>query len=96
MASKGRQWIQKNPERRFDTLVCPLELRPRGERHGMSKLKEPQVIAIRERSNRGELCKHLAVEFGVARTLISEIIYGHIWRHVAGPIKLKKIKGNQS
>lgn len=92
MASKGRQWIQQNPERRLDTLVCPTELKPRGEQHGMSKLTEQQVISIRERSSNGELGKHLAVSFGCARTLISAIVNGQIWRHVGGPLKASKTK----
>ena len=90
MASKGRQWIQQHPERRLDTLVCPIHLKPRGEQHGLAKLKESQVIAIRERSSRGELNKHLAAEFCVAPTLIGGIINGYIWRHIGGPLKIKK------
>jgi hypothetical protein len=93
MASKGRQWIQQRPERRLDTLVCPMELRPRGETHGMSKLTTAQVVVIRERSSRGERGIHLAAEYGVARTLIGMIINGQLWRHAGGPIKAAKPKG---
>lgn len=92
MASKGRQWIQQNPHRRIDTLVCPIELKPRGEQHGMSKLNEAAVLAIRERASRGELGKHLCIEFNCSTSLITEVVRGHVWRHVGGPIRSRRTK----
>lgn len=92
MASKGRQWIQQNPHRRADTLTCPIELKPRGEQHGMSKLNEAVVLAIRRRASRGELGKHLAFEFGCSTSLITEVIHGRIWQHVGGPVRNPKTK----
>lgn len=89
MANKGRQWVQKNPAGR---PICPIELRPRGSRHGMSKLQEADVLSIRRRAYLGELQKHLAVEFSVAKTLVNQIVNGHIWRHVGGPIKKTLVK----
>lgn len=89
MAAKGRQWVQKNPQGR---PVCPDELRARGEAHGMSKLTQADVLAIRRRSSRGELGKHLALEFQCAKTLISAVINGLIWAHVGGPIKTPRTK----
>lgn len=87
MASKGRQWVQQNPAAR---PVCPIEKKPRGEQHGMSKLNEAVVLAIRRRASRGELGKHLAAEFGCAPSLISQVIRGQVWQHVGGPIRSRK------
>ena len=93
MAAKGRQWIQRNPERRLDTLVCPTELKPRGENHGCAILTAAQVVAIRRRSSKGEIGKSLAADFEVSTSLISQIIKGQIWQSVGGPIKAIKQKG---
>ena len=89
MASKGRQWVQKNPKGR---PVCPTELKPRGEQHGMSKLNAADVLAIRRRSSTGAPGKHLAVEFGCSASLITEIIRGHVWKHIGGPIRAPKFQ----
>ncbi len=89
MASKGRQWVQKNPEGR---PICPTELKARGQQHGMSKLTDAQVHAIRIRADRGELGKQLASELGLSTSLISQIIRGQIWRHVGGPIRNQQPK----
>lgn len=96
MASKGRQWIQQNPERRADTLTCPIELRARGEGHGMAILNEAQVLAIRERSSGGELGKKLAIEFDCSTSLITAIVRGQIWKHVGGPIRSSQFKGKKA
>lgn len=84
MASKGRQWVQKNPEGR---PVCPDELKARGEKHGNSKLSDADVLSIRRRASKGELGKALAVEFGCSKSLVSQVIRGSIWAHVGGPVR---------
>lgn len=89
MASKGRQWVQKNPAGR---PVCPVDLKPRGSQHGMAKLNEAEVLAIRRRSSQGETGKFLAIEFGVRASLISQIIRGQVWQHVGGPIKQQRTR----
>lgn len=87
MAKKGRQWVQKNPAGR---PICPIELKPRGEAHGCAKLDEASVLAIRRRASKGELGKHLAVEYSCSKSLVYQIILGTIWTHVGGPIKASK------
>lgn len=82
MASKGRQSVQMHPERR---PICPLELKPRGEGHGMSRLTDDQVLDIRARRAAGEMLSDLAAEYGVAKTTICAITTGTTWRHVGGP-----------
>jgi hypothetical protein len=89
MSAKQRQWVQKNPAGR---PVCPIELKPRGEGHGMSKLSEADVLSIRRKASTGALGKDLAAEFGCARSLISAIVLGQIWQHVGGPIRTSKTK----
>ncbi len=93
MASKGRQWVQKNP---IGRPVCPIELKPRGEKHGMSKMTDEIVRSIRIRAGKGETGKTLSIEYGCSRSLISQIIRGEIWGHVDGPIKNSNRKGNSN
>lgn len=96
MSNKGRQWIQRNPSRRADTLNCPPELRPRGESHGNAKLSEADVLAIRRRAFMGESNKALAIDFNCTATLISQVVRGQIWKHVGGPIRSPKTKKETS
>lgn len=56
------------------------ELAATGERHGMAKLTEDDIRAIRARSH--ERRKDIAAEFGVTPALVSQIIYRRIWRNV--------------
>lgn len=51
----------------------------RGERHGMHKLTEQDVIAIRGDRRPG---KTLAAEYGVYPSCISKIRNGRAWRHL--------------
>jgi hypothetical protein len=56
---------------------------PRGEDVGGVKLTADQVVEIRARyAAGGILQKQLAAEFGVAQTLISQIVSLKIWKHV--------------
>jgi hypothetical protein len=52
---------------------------PRGERSGMSKLTEEQVIEIKRRSLAGESRASLGREFGVRAENISHIALGRSW-----------------
>ena len=51
----------------------------RGERRPLSKLKETDVLYVR---NSKESCVTLGREFGVSRSVISKIRRGEGWRHV--------------
>lgn len=53
-----------------------------GSRIGNSKLKEADVLAIRERYSDGETQKQLAIEFGVTVTMISYIVRRLWWKHL--------------
>lgn len=53
---------------------------PRGERHGMAKLTEDQVRAIRLDSRPQRL---IAAEYGIRQPAVSRIKRGHRWAHTA-------------
>lgn len=53
-----------------------------GEGHVGHKLTEAKVIEIRGRLAAGETGDSLALEFGVSRSVISEIRNRKAWRHV--------------
>lgn len=56
---------------------------PRGEKHGVAKLTENQVLMIRARyANGGITQKSLATEIGIDQTLVSMIVMRKIWRHI--------------
>lgn len=58
-----------------------------GAANPMAKLNADQVLAIRLRYATGMvLQRQLADEYGVARGIISRIVRGLQWNHVAGPI----------
>lgn len=54
----------------------------RGERHGHARLKEDDVICIREAYAGGSSQYVLARRFGVSRTNIERIIHSETWRHL--------------
>ena len=57
--------------------------RPLGEKHGASKLTEPEVIEIRKIYSRGGVTQqYLADEHGVSRSLISMIVNRKRWPHL--------------
>jgi hypothetical protein len=53
--------------------------RPQGEKHGCSKLKAADVVAIRQSDERG---KDLAKRYGVTPSTISNIRHGKSWSHI--------------
>ncbi|WP_428966271.1 HNH endonuclease signature motif containing protein [Micromonospora fluostatini] len=61
------------------------ERTPRGSARPQAKLDEAAVLSIRTRFAAGELSTHLALEYGVSDSLISNIVNGHAWQHVGGP-----------
>ena len=56
--------------------------RVRGSRHGRSKLKEPDVLAIRAAYAAGELQRSIAARFKICRTAVSLIVNRHQWTHI--------------
>lgn len=56
---------------------------PRGENNAKAKLTEGQVREIRGRLHTGETQAGIARSLGVTPTIISRILSGKIWKHVA-------------
>lgn len=83
MVSKGRQWLQKHPERR---PICPDHLRARGEHHHATKLTDAQVVEIRNRFAQGTLRVRLAKEYGISQGHVGGIISGKYRKRLPGPI----------
>jgi len=55
----------------------------RGSEHGMAKLKEEQVLIIREQFSKGEKSMiQLAFEHGVSEHAIYKIVKRLRWRHI--------------
>jgi hypothetical protein len=57
--------------------------RPRGEANHAHKLTVQQVIRLRSAWSGGASKRHLAIEFGVSRPTVKEIVEGRTWRDVA-------------
>lgn len=59
----------------------------RGSRKvNLARLSEWQVVDMRHKAAAGALLADLAVEYGVAPSLVSNIVRGNRWCHVGGPI----------
>jgi hypothetical protein len=54
----------------------------KGELHPMSKLKESDILTIRERRIKGEFLSKIADDFFVTASLVSMISKHKIWRHI--------------
>jgi len=54
----------------------------KGERHGMAKLTDSQVLAIREQFRNGKTQIAISKEVGVARVTITRIVRRANWRHI--------------
>ena len=72
MASGERHGLAKYPERR-----------PRGAGHGMAKLTEADVLAIRQRHQGGETQMALATAYRVSFQTIHLIVRRKRWAHLA-------------
>lgn len=55
---------------------------PRGERNGMAKLTEVQVLSVYDGAQDAEMRRWYAKWLGISQSLISEIRNGNRWRHV--------------
>ena len=83
MASKGRQWSQRDPER-FASLMKANPNRPRlGEQNKSARLTAQDVIWIRERYSLGgtSICA-LARARGVSEGCIRLVVRRKTWTHV--------------
>lgn len=87
MAAKGRNGMQRHPERHVRGDAHPArtnpEKFPRGERSPHAKLTADQVRQIRTRREQGETYQSLAVAFGVSLMTTQRIVRRLTWRHVA-------------
>ena len=67
-----------------------------GERNGMSKLTEAEVVIIRERHAAGESRRALALEYGLVASSVGRIVTGQKWPHAPGPIVAKRTRNRLS
>lgn len=68
----------------------------RGETHGHAKLREDQVVEIRECYARGEATREdLAKKHGVHYATIRHLLRRDSWKHVGGPIGVRGQAGNR-
>lgn len=77
MASKGRAARGE----RHGARMRPGS-RPRGERHPLAKLRESDVLDIRELAKRGVSQRAIAEKYGVSRSAVSNVLYGLRWKAV--------------
>lgn len=54
----------------------------RGEDHCMAKLKNEQILEIRERGESGESLRSIALSYGVSYSAIDDIIKRKTWSHI--------------
>lgn len=59
----------------------PYEL-ARGEKHGLAKLTESDVLTIRERRESGATIYRLAKDYGVTKRTIQQIVRRKTWTHL--------------
>lgn len=65
----------------------------RGERHGMTRLSEADVLELRRRYAAGESARELARAFGLNSTGVAKIISGATWGHVPGAVPMRASRG---
>lgn len=72
-----------NSENQTHAYLTGLRKASMGEKSGMSKLKEEQVLEIRKRYADGGVSQaQLGAEYGVYDTLISRIVRREVWTHI--------------
>jgi len=79
--SSNLEWAtnSENVQHAFDTK---LTIALKGSQCHISKLKEDQIITIRERIKNKEPHALIAKDYGVSKSLISHIKRGKAWNHV--------------
>jgi len=61
-----------------------------GSRHGLSKITDEDVIAIRHRANaKKETLSEIASCYSIAVATVSKIARGQAWKHIGGPFTRK-------
>lgn len=67
-----------------------------GQDRPAAKLRDEQVVEIRERYAAGESAKDLASEFSIAVVTLRHIVLGLKWKHLGGPITRRRptVKAN--
>ena len=75
------EWCTKseNTKHAYDTGI---KLPVRGENNKSSKLKEPQIVLIRNSFNIGEKIQKIAADYGVNYSTIDRIVKRITWSHV--------------
>ena len=85
-----------NPKHlRFDTRQSNVDDMIRAGRRPTVRLTDDQVRLIRLRREAGACQEHLAEQYGVSISLISQIIYGRRRRNAGGPIACKRSNENR-
>lgn len=88
MVERGRSCHAPNPPERTargerHSSVTHPERIPRGERHTFAKFTDAQVLSLRQRWRAGGVMqKDLAAEFGVTKSVMSELLAGKTWKHL--------------
>lgn len=60
----------------------------KGAARPAAKLTDDRIVEIREAVAHGAKQVDVAAEYGISQGLVSGIVNGHRWRHVAGPIRM--------
>jgi hypothetical protein len=58
-----------------------------GERHGHSRITDPDSVAIRELYSNGVTQKDISNVFGISQVMVSRIVRGKAWRHTLGGLR---------
>jgi len=66
-----------------------------GQQNGMSRLRESDVLKIRELYESGKNQQEIADFFNVSRPYISTIVHGRSWSHIGGPIIKEPYEGKR-
>ena len=78
------EWVSNAENQRHAFRMGLQPPRPKGEKHHMAILTEPDVVAIRRRLSTGrETLKQIAKDFGVSHYAVHDIKRGKSWGHVA-------------
>lgn len=78
-----RHWTKIHPERVARGEKCSILKHPelyRGEKHGMAKLTEKEVLEIREQPK--EKIQILADRYNVSAPTVEAIRYRRLWKHI--------------
>lgn len=84
----------ENNKEAYDTGVKSYHNKPmlKGSAHGQSKLTEAEVVQMRIKYAKGCVFhKDLAIEFGVGRRTVGDIINRKVWKHVQDKKPLKRL-----